>query len=238
MPEAAQLARQWQGTLMVQLTPANYQAFLQEYRYWQERRRLVWRLPPVMREQELPFFRQALTTLREGGFVRYVAGDWGGVALIKEVGGLIFADHTLGIRHLKAVNAAGRLGIERFCLPAGLAWEEWQRLLRRAPAGSWWAYLYQVPVLAVSGGEDSLPDPDRPGGSREQRLRWMKEDGLSCLCPKKPVDFCYLKDWLSDQGVSPLVIALPRTGLPWGQAPPPRERKPAKELRRERQLRD
>ena len=56
MPEAeALLPQDWREPLLVQLTQENYAAFLAQYSRW-NRRHLVWRLPPVIRESDLSFF--------------------------------------------------------------------------------------------------------------------------------------------------------------------------------------
>ena len=52
----------------------------QEHRHWGPRR-LIWRLPPAIPESSLAFYQKALETLGQGGYSRFVAGDWGAVAL-------------------------------------------------------------------------------------------------------------------------------------------------------------
>ena len=99
-----------------------------QYREW-DRRRLIWRLPPVIRESALSFFQQAVATLKQGGFSRFVVGDWGGVALAREAGGEIYADQTLGVRNSLAVIAARDLAVSKVCLPPGRGPEAWQELV-------------------------------------------------------------------------------------------------------------
>jgi len=212
-PEAAALAREWRGPLVLQLTPENYGAFLPEHRRWHPRR-LVFRLPAIIRETLLSFYRQALGTLKEGGYSRFIAGDWGGVALARAAGGEVYGDQTLGLCNSWSLEAARELGVARVCLPPGGKLEA-RELLKRAPPGSFWGYLYHFPALATCSREDAAALPRRlPGG---MKLRWVREVDLALLCPEAAE---HLTDPEMRQKVAPLVIALPRSGLPWGMVPP------------------
>ncbi len=224
--EAIALAPVWREPLLLQLTPENYNAFLAQYRQW-DRRRLVWRLPPVIRESALSFFQQAIATLKQGGFTRFVAGDWGGVALIREAGGEIYGDQTLGVRNSLAVIAARDLAVSRVCLP-GRGPQAWEEMVKAAPRASFWSYLYHLPALTTCPrGAEALPPRERgPGG---EKLRWLIEDDLALLCPETPQELGHLQDWFRQNGVSPLVVSLPHSGLPWGQVPTPSRPRPERQ---------
>jgi collagenase-like PrtC family protease len=215
--EALALSQDWREPLLVQLTPENYAAFLAQYRRW-NRRRLVWRLPPVIREAELSFFHRAIATLKQGGFSRLVVGDWGGVALAREAGGEIYGEQTLGIRNSLAVLTARELAVSKVCLPPGRGPDSWQALVKAVPRGSFWGYLYHLPVLATCPRTGEAPTARElgPGG---ERLRWLVEGDLNLLCPEVPELLDRFQDWFRQNWVSPLVVSLPRSGLTWGQAP-------------------
>jgi len=227
--EAIVLAPVWREPLILQLTPENYNAFLAQYRQW-DRHRLVWRLPPVIRESALSFFQQAIATLKQGGFSRFVAGDWGGVALIREAGGEIYGDQTLGVRNSLGVIAARDLAVSRVCLP-GRGPQAWEAMVQAAPRASFWSYLYHLPALTTCPrGAEALPPRERgPGG---EKLRWLIEADLALLCPEVPQELGHLQDWFRQNGVSPLVVSLPRSGLPWGQVPAPARPRPEPRPRR------
>jgi hypothetical protein len=141
-----------------------------------------------------------------------VAGDWGAVALAGEAGGQVYGDQTLGVRNSWSLQAARNFQVVRVCLPPGARPEHWQELLKAAPSGSFWGYLYQVAPLAVCPGEAAtLPPP--------ADCRWIPQDGQTLLCSKTPQDLRGLGAWLKQQAINPLVVALPRTSLPWGQLP-------------------
>jgi hypothetical protein len=209
-PEAAALAKSWREPLLIQLTPENYAAFLPEHRRWQPRR-IIWRLPPVLKESELSFYQKAMETLSQGGCRRLVAGDWGAVALARAAGAEVYGDQTLGIRNTWALEAARRLGVTRVCLPPGQpgGWQSW---LTASPPGAFWAYLYQTPALAVCPRAAARP-PAPPG------WRWVAEGDYACLCRESPEHLEDAGIRLLRQGVAPLVVALPRSGLPWGRPP-------------------
>ena len=185
--EAIALAPAWREPLILQLTPENYHAFLAQYRQW-DRRRLIWRLPPLIRESALSFFQQAITTLKQGDFSRFIAGDWGAVALVRQAGGEIYGDQTLGVRNSLAVIAARDLTVSKVCLPLGRGPGDWQELLQAAPRGSFWGYLYQLPALAVCA-PGNLALPSRGIGPRrgETALDRRRRPGLSL--PGGPAGF-------------------------------------------------
>ena len=215
--EAIALAPAWREPLILPLTPENYNAFLAQYRQW-DCRLLIWRLPPIIRESALSFFQQAIATLKQGGFSRFVAGDWGAVALAREAGGEIYGDQTLGVRNSLAVIAGRDLTVSKVCLPLGRGSGDWQELVQAAPRGSFWGYLYQLPALAVCA-PGNLALPSRESGPGGEKLRWIVEGALGFLCPEAPQEWGKLQDWFRQNGVAPLVVSLPHSGLPWGQVP-------------------
>jgi collagenase-like PrtC family protease len=228
--EAIVLAPAWREPLLLQLTPENYHAFLAQYRHW-DRRRLIWRLPPVLPESTLSFYRQAIATLKEGGFSRFIAGDWGGVALVREAGGEIYGEQTLGVRNSLALATARELAVSKVCLPPGRGPQDWQELVQAAPRGSFWGYLYHLPVLAACPrGAGDLAAPDA------EKLRWLTNGDLTVLIPEVPEHFEACRGWFEQKWVAPLVVSLVYSGLAWGRVPelarPPRpEPRPRTQLR-------
>jgi len=218
-PEAAALARDWRGPLVVSLTPENYGAFLPEHRRWNPRR-LVWRLPAVIRESALTFYQKAMDTLRQGKYVRFIAGDWGAAALARRLGGEVYGDQTLGVRNVWAVKAARKLGVNRICLPPGDP-SKWRDLVK--PDSGFWGYLSHVPALAVWPLGTEPPLPRTLAG---QRLRRVVEGEMALLCKRAPDKLEDQAPGLQRQGVAPLIAALPRSGLPWNQVPAGLESRP------------
>jgi collagenase-like PrtC family protease len=210
--EAAALSRPWREPLLLALTSDNYAAFLQEHRHWGPRR-LLWRLPPAIPESALAFYQKALETLRQGGYNRFVAGDWGAVALVGAAGAQVYGDQTLGLRNSWSVAAAREFKVGRVCLPPGHRSQHWQAILAAAPSGSFWSYLYHCAALAVCPKEAAaLPPPDN--------LRWVTEDGKALLCLKASQNLLDLENWFKQQAILPLVVALPHSPRPRGQLPP------------------
>lgn len=209
--EAAELSRAWREPLVLALTPDNYAAFLQEHRHWGPRR-LIWRLPPAIPESSLAFYQKALETLGQGGYSRFVAGDWGAVALAGAAGGQVYGDQTLGVRNSRSVKAAREFKVARVCLPPGHRSEHWQDILAAAPSGSFWSYLYHCAALAVYPGEAAALTPP-------ENLRWLAEDGKALLCLKAPQNLLDLEIWFKQQAIFPLMVALPHSPRPRGQIP-------------------
>jgi collagenase-like PrtC family protease len=210
--EAAALAREWREPLSLALTPDNHAAFLKEHRHW-DPRRLLWRLPPAIPESALAFFQKALETLSQGGYNRFIAGDWSAVALAGAAGGQVFGDQTLGVRNSWSVETGREFKVSRVCLPPGHRSDHWQEILAAAPFGSFWSYLYRCAALAVCPFEAAALTPP-------ENLRWMVEDGKALLCLKAPQNLHDLEPWFRQQSIFPLVVALPRSPRPRGQLPP------------------
>jgi collagenase-like PrtC family protease len=210
-PEAMALSREWREPLLLLLTPDNYAAFLTDHRRWAPRR-LIWRLPPTIPESALAFYQKALETLGQGGYNRFVAGDWGAVALVAAAGGRVYGDQTLGVRNSWSLKTAREFKVTRVCLPPGSRPEHWQDFLKAAPSGSFWSYLYHVAPLAVCPGATA---PCLPPAN----LRWIRQDDQSLLCLKAPWNLRGLGAWLKQQAIFPLVVALPHSSLPWGKFP-------------------
>jgi collagenase-like PrtC family protease len=210
-PEAMALSREWREPLLLLLTPDNYAAFLTNHRRWAPRR-LIWRLPVTIPESALAFYQKALKTLGEGGYDRFVAGDWGAVALVAAAGGRVYGDQTLGVRNSWSLKIAQQFKVTRVCLPPGSQPEHWQDLVKAAPSGSFWSYLYHLAPLAVCPGATA---PCHPPAD----LRWIPQDDQTRLCLKTPWNLRGLGAWLKQQAISPLVVALPHSSLPWGKFP-------------------
>ncbi|PIU53218.1 MAG: hypothetical protein COS90_07345 [Deltaproteobacteria bacterium CG07_land_8_20_14_0_80_60_11] len=210
--EAAALSREWREPLLLALTSDNYAAFLQEHRHW-DPRRLLWRLPPAIPESALAFYQKALETLRQGGYNRFVAGDWGAVAMVGAAGGQIYGDQTLGVRNSWSLETARDSKVNRVCLPPGHRSDHWQEILAAAPSGSFWSYLYRCAALAVCPEDAAALTPP-------ENLRWMVEDGKALLCLKAPQNLHDLENWFKQQSILPLVVALPHSPRPRGQLPP------------------
>ena len=210
--EAAALAREWREPLSLALTPDNHAAFLKEHRHW-DPRRLLWRLPPAIPESALAFFQKALETLSQGGYNRFIAGDWSAVALAGAAGGQVFGDQTLGVRNSWSVEIGREFKVSRVCLPPGHRSDHWQEILAAVPFGSFWSYLYRCAALAVCPGEAAALTPP-------ENLRWMVEDGKALLCLKAPQNLHDLEPWFRQQSIFPLVVALPHSPRPRGQLPP------------------
>jgi collagenase-like PrtC family protease len=209
--DALALSREWREPLLIALTPDTYAKFLPDHRRWGPRR-LIWRLPPAIRESTLAFYQKALETLGQGGYYRFVAGDWGAVALIRDIGGQVYGDQTLGVRNSWAVKAARSLKVTRVCLPPGQPAERQEELLKAAPTGSFWSYLYRMTPLALC--------PKKvPGVPPRDDLGWFSGDGGTILGYKTPQDFRGRGPWFREQGIFPLIVSLPRRSMPRGQLP-------------------
>jgi hypothetical protein len=167
-------------------------------------------MPFIISESSLSFYQKSLETLSQGGYNRFVAGDWGAVALIRRIGGQVYGDQTLGVRNSRALRAAKQLMVARVCLPTGLRPERWQELLKASPTGSFWGYLYQVaPLARCLGGT--------PGPLAQDNLRWISEDGTAILGFKDPLDLRDLDTWLNQLGIFPLIVSLLNSPIPPGQ---------------------
>jgi collagenase-like PrtC family protease len=210
--EAAELSREWREPLVLTLTSDNYAAFLPEHRHWGPRR-LIWRLPPAIPESSLAFYQKALETLGQGDYNRFVAGDWGAVALAGAAGGQVYGTQTLGVRNSWSAKTLREFKVVRVCLPPGHRSGHWRDILAAAPSGRFWSYLYHCATLAVCPAEAAALTPP-------ENLHWITEDGKALLCLKASQNLLDLEVWFKAQAIFPLMVALPHSPRPRGQIPP------------------
>jgi hypothetical protein len=98
----------------VELTEENFNDYLNQVRPAKRLKGLIWHLPAIIFEGSLAFYRQALTTLLDGGWRSFMVANLGHLALLQEA-------RTAGSRpEAKKHHRAGRSpGVQEATAPGG-----------------------------------------------------------------------------------------------------------------------
>ena len=99
------------ATISLPVSRANLHQLPQFSRKLQSRTgQIWWRLPFIIFDADLPWFRQALAELVAAGFTRFVAANMGHLPLIREAGGTFSTDYRLFSLNSQALLAWQELG--------------------------------------------------------------------------------------------------------------------------------
>jgi U32 family peptidase len=102
--EALEVKRQGLWHLLVELSEENFNDYLRNLRDVKKLKGLIWQLPTIMFEGNLAFYRQAVTTLLDGGWRHFMVGNLGHLHLLRE------AQTALSQPVVKKGRRAGRAG--------------------------------------------------------------------------------------------------------------------------------
>jgi putative protease len=84
LSEALDLHRQGLRHLILELQEEHFTDYLRQVRTAQKLKGLIWQLPTIIFEDALPFYRQALATLLDGGWRAFMVGNLSHLQLLRE----------------------------------------------------------------------------------------------------------------------------------------------------------
>lgn len=144
--------------MILDLTEENFAAFFQEKPAWRRLKRLIWALPPIIWEKQLPFYRQALVTLLAGGWHRFQVANLGHFFLLQEAWRT--ARQQRQDSKVAATVARPRAGIKEQAPPPlpppYLLGDYSLPCLNRAAFAAWRDLGLAVVTLAVEADRDTL----------------------------------------------------------------------------------
>lgn len=174
--------------------------------------RVSWRLPFILFDSDIPWYRDALATLARYGFSRFEAANVSHFPLLEEIDARIATDYRLFSLNSQAILAWEELGATACTfyieddaenmgelLAANLAIEK-----RIVVYGSVPAITSKIPIKGVKG--DMPVQSDRGDG-----YRVTHKDGLTVVTPTTPFSFTGVRDKLEAAGCSSFVIDLAQT---------------------------
>ncbi len=84
LAEAFEIHRQGLRHQILELQEENFTEYLRQARAAKKLKGLIWQLPTIIFENSLPFYRQALATLLDGGWRAFMVGNLGHLRLLQE----------------------------------------------------------------------------------------------------------------------------------------------------------
>jgi len=245
--EALELSRLRTGKVVVELSEANYTAYLQQHRPGRRPLPLVWQVPTIVFEKEADRLRQAVQTLRDAGCRAFMVGNLGHLALFQGPGGApppsrdprqtsggrdrqgsrgqagagetleLYSDYTLHCLNVFAFQALEELGLSRMMLSVEADRDTLGLLLAHLPGPRLISYLYGFVPLMVSRVGLLEGKGMRLESAHLEHFRVRGSGELTLLLPTVPFFLGRVATDLQARGVRHFFIDLMHSGIPRGQ---------------------
>lgn len=171
--------------------------------------KLSWRLPFIIFDRDLPWYREALATLARSGFRRFEASNISHFPLLEEIDADISTDYRLFSLNSQAMLAWEELGATACTLYIEDDADNMGELLAADLSMEKRILVYgSVPAItskiAIKGVKADMPvQSDRGDG-----YRVTHKDGLTVITPSTPFSFTGFRDKLESIGCSSYIIDL------------------------------
>jgi putative protease len=160
-----------------------------------------WRLPFIIFDAELPWYRQALRELQEAGFDRFVAANPGHLPLIREVAGTFITDYRLFSLNSQALLAWQELGAVAATLYIEDDAQNLHRLLAADLAIPRQVLVYGAVPLITSKIRIKEVRSDAPVSSdRGDQYQVTEKDGLTVLTADRRFSLSGVREQLLAMG--------------------------------------
>ena len=171
--------------------------------------KVLWRLPFIIFDNDLPWYREALSTLARYGFRRFEAANLSHFQLLEEIDAEIVTDYRLFSLNTQAMLAWEELGASACTLYIEDDADNLALLLaadlpveRRVMVyGSVPAITSKIAIKGVKGDAPLLSD-------RGDGYRVTTKDGLTLVTPTTPFSLTAFRERLEQAGCSSFVIDL------------------------------
>jgi len=174
--------------------------------------RVSWRLPFIIFDRDLPWYRDALATLSRSGFRRFEATNLSHFPLLEEIDAEISTDYRLFSLNSQAMLAWEELGATACTLYIEDDAENLAELLAAdlSPERRIMIYGHVAAItskIAIKGIKGDTPlQSDRGDG-----YRVTVKDGLTVVTPTTPYSFTAFRERLEGLGCASFVIDLTQT---------------------------
>jgi putative protease len=180
--------------------------------------RIIWRLPFIMFETDLPFYREAVTHLAEQGFRRFEAANLGHFPLLAGLDPEISTDYRLFSLNSQALLAWQELGATGCTLYIEDDADNMAQLLAADVPVPRRVLIYgSVPVLTTKIRIRDVKGDAPLVSDRGDGYRTTVRDGLTVVTPTKAFSLTGQRRRLQDMGCSSFIIDLSQ--LPAGDWP-------------------
>jgi putative protease len=171
--------------------------------------RISWRLPFIIFDRDLPWYREALAALAQCGFRRFEAANISHFQLLEEIDAEISTDYRLFSLNSQAILSWEELGADRCTLYIEDDLENLGDLLAADLDIERRIMIYgSLPAItskiAIKGVKSDMPVQSDRGDS----YRVTQKDGLTVITPTTPFSFTAFRDKLESLGCSSFIADL------------------------------
>jgi U32 family peptidase len=180
--------------------------------------RIIWRLPFIIFEADIPFYREAVTHLAEQGFRRFEAANLGHFPLLEGLDPEISTDYRLFSLNSQALLSWQELGAAGCTLYIEDDADNLAQLLAADVPVPRRVLVYgSVPVLTTKIRIRDVKGDAPLVSDRGDGYRTTVRDGLTVVTPAKPFSLTGQRHRLQEMGCSSFIIDLSQ--LPAGEWP-------------------
>lgn len=220
LQEAMLLARQVRGRFILDLDETSFDDYLARPRRRRLPARLIWRLPPIMVENQLPRYRQALSILLDAGFSHFFISNLGHLPLLADRGVTLYSDYPLHCLNSWAFQALAALGVKTITLSVESDRETMRSILDRVAIRRSACYLFAyLPLLVSRVPMEGQKKSWRLESPRQEQFRLVRENVLTVLYPTVPFFLGKAFQELKARGVPHFWVDLARSGYPTAAVP-------------------
>ncbi|MBT0665343.1 U32 family peptidase [Geobacter pelophilus] len=171
--------------------------------------RISWRLPFIIFDRDLPWYREALAALAQCGFRRFEAANISHFQLLEEIDAEITTDYRLFSLNSQAILSWEELGANRCTLYIEDDLENLGDLLAADLDIERRIMIYgSLPAItskiAIKGVKSDMPVQSDRGDS----YRVTQKDGLTVITPTTPFSFTAFREKLESLGCSSFIADL------------------------------
>lgn len=198
------------AAISLPVSRANLHQFPQFARKLQGRAdRIWWRLPFIIFDADLPWYRQALQELTAAGFNRFVAANLGHLPLIREAGGEFVTDYRLFSVNSQALLAWHELGATAATLYIEDDAANTRRLLAAdLPLPRQMLIYTSVPLITSKIRIKEVKSDAPVSSDRGDQYRVTERDGLTIVTSERQFSLTNLRSQLLAMGCGTLDVDL------------------------------
>jgi putative protease len=190
-----------------------FSKMLPVYQRWKEL--VYWSLPPIIHEQDIPFFQKLTRQLLKKGFRNWEITNLGHLQFFKKSHVTLQAGHQLNLLNACAFKAAGEMGISYAVVSIEADHNDIKELLHKNP--------FPVPVITIYGHPPLctsrlIPKRLKHGQSitstRKERYRISIDGDISYLIPRQAFSLVPFQRELRKIGCRNFLIDLSQEAKP------------------------
>jgi putative protease len=178
--------------IVLQATQPNLHSLLRRKLPPKKRARLVWALPAIIHEQDLPSYQEQIRRLQQVGHGRWLLANWAHFRLFTQQPEWCIADYSFNVINSQASALLGELGCHAVILSLENDRDNLRKLLPAIRGLTPLVTVYGWPPLYTSRLEVRPRAGAAIHGSGRDRFQHRRQAGLTPVRSDRP--FCLLED--------------------------------------------